>query len=942
MIAFLEKIADEILQLPGEKIKDTLILVPNRRAQLYLSNYISNKITTPIWLPEIMAINDFIFATAQLEAVDNLELLIKIYEVHKSIETKHPQDIDQFSSWAELLLSDFNDIDLYLAPVDKLFSYLSDVKKIATWELEPKKLSPQEKSYLKFYESLSTYYHKLNKLLLKEGIAYQGMAYRYLSQELSNISLDYSTIFIVGFNALTPSEQKIISILQTNYSTKIYWDIDHYYFDNKDHEAGLFLRNQLNNIKYDDISFIENNWEESTKNITIYGIDSNLGQVKLAAQLLNNTITSSNYAINETAVILADEELMIPMINSVPECISKFNLSMSFPLRLHPFAELINGVFNLFSDYFRRESKTKTIYYQYFTDFIRQSIITNFINKSDNNCTSTIFKDITSNNISRIDLNDDLLKNLSLQNSNLQTLLNCLNIKLSKPIDILDIILNLFTLLEKDIDIELDKLFLNHFSHILSKLKKVLLPLNEIKHINTLRIWVRRSLTQSSLPFSGEPLEGLQIMGMLETRTLDFKNIIILSVNEGILPHESPYQSFILFEVKREFGLPLPKDNDAISSYYFYRLLQRAENINLIYSKSNDGMHSGESSRFIKQIELELPPYNPNIKIKHLQVELSPIADDHIQNISVEKTNEILEQSIKYILNRGLSPSSLNNYKKCSYLFYLQKIVGIKKDTELEVDMAYNTQGNIIHETLENLYKDYVGLTIDIEEFNKQSARVKSIFKERLDQLFGSKNTESGKNFLTRVILEKFLSNFISAEKEYLKEHRQLTIIGTEEELTKSLNFTINEKTYQFNFRGSADRIDIANNQLRIVDYKTGNVEESHLKITANKTSDQWDKMFNDEYDKAFQLMMYAWMYWEHRGNYQGLQCGISALKKHSKYYPLSLYQKNHIEERDIKRFEADLITLVEEILNQEIPFTQRQDDRVCKSCDYNVICARV
>jgi hypothetical protein len=428
---------------------------------------------------------------------------------------------------------------------------------------------------------------------------------------------------------------------------------------------------------------------------------------------------------------------------------------------------------------------------------------------------------------------------------------------------------------------------------------------------------------------------------MLETRTLDYKNIVFISTNEGVIPATKAYQSFILYEVKQEFGLPLPKENDAITSYHFYRLLQRAENVSLIYNRSDSKMQSGESSRFIKQIELELPLYNNNIQVNHKLVSTEDYASNSSTTKEIEKTEEVIEQLKEYIAKRGLSPSSLNNYKKCSYFFYLQKIANLKKDDKVEEQMAYNTQGNIIHETLEEAYLPYLGKQIGEEQFKDITKEINKIFKHKLDKNFGVKNTETGKNYITKVILKKFISNYISKESEYIKENKLIEILGLEEELSKKININIGGAPTDVLFKGSADRIDRLKSQIRIVDYKTGSVEESQLKINIYRGENQWEKMFTDEYDKAFQLMMYAWMYWDKKPSYNSLSSGITALKLHSEFFPLQLYKEDTINEKYIKSFEASLIKLVQEMFDKNVAFKQRKADRTCSNCDYKNICMR-
>ncbi len=942
MHAFLEKVVEQILLKPIEELGECLIIVPNRRAKLYINKYISQKIEKPIWSAEIISINDFVYKQLDLQQPSSLELLMQLYKVHKSIEYRNPQDIDQFSSWGELLINDFNDIDLYLAPIDKLFKYLSDVKKIASWELDPDRLTPQEKKYLKFYEGLSKYYYLLHENLLAENLAYQGMAFRLLSNKISEIDFAYKRIYIAGFNALSPTEKNIFDFLKKNYQTQFFWDIDAYYFDNKEHEAGRFLRKELYNEERKKISFISNYWTSLSKNINIYGVNGNIAQVKYAAQIIDNNIQNNSYKLEETAIILANEELMIPMLNSIPNSVERFNLTMSYPLKYHAIYELVDIIIDIYSGEINKDNDfVLKIYYKDFFRFIKHSFIQGVLDAKTLNDIKNVEKRINRSNVARITLQDKYILELSASNDILAGIIKIFGGFNKDVTSIVDVIIIFLQYIDTVIVDDLDKTFVQHFVNVISDLQILISSIDKIQKAGTIKKWVNKVLNQSPLPFSGEPLEGMQIMGMLESRTLDYKNIIFISLNEGVLPKEKAYQSFILYEVKHEFGLPLPRENDAITSYHFYRLLQRAENISLLYNSNADAMQSGESSRFVKQLEIELPTYNKQIKTNHYFVSIDANSKDNATSIEIEKTDVILKQLKEYVVEKGLSPSSLNTYKKCSYLFYLQKIVHLKKDDEVEEQMAYNTQGNIVHETLEEIYKDYIGKQISFIDFKSKANKVMETFNAKLNQLFGSKNTETGKNYLTRVILERFVSNFVEVESKYLKENGAIEIIGVEENLEKTLAVDIDNELINVKYRGSADRIDKLKSQVRIVDYKTGSVVDSHLRIGINKNKDQWDKMFTDEYDKAFQLMMYAWMYWDNKAAFNSISSGILALKKHSIYYPLKLYGEDVITEEHILRFEEDLKQLTAEIFDKRVTFSQRKADRICTNCDYKTICMR-
>ncbi|RLD45337.1 MAG: hypothetical protein DRI86_05755 [Bacteroidetes bacterium] len=938
MTPFLKQIAQKLLNLKQDELESTLVIVPSRRAKTYILKYISESIDKPIYTPEIVSINDFIYNQTELMEADPMDMLMQLYEVHRKIEKNSAQSLDQFSTWADLLLSDFNDIDLYMVPVDRLFSYLSDAKEIEKWDLDPQKLTEQEKNYLKFYKKLYIYYIELNKALLKNNTAYQGMAFRFMAEQSSYKNINYSNIYIAGFNAFTKSEETIIKMLEVEYSAEIIWDIDKYYFENKSHEAGRSLRKHLYNKDLNKIQIIEDNWLNDNKKINIYGVDGNVAQVKLAVDLLQKQIEKDPKIIENTALVLGSEDLLLPVINSIPESINSFNLTMSYPLRLHNGYELITLVLNLYNDYKFEKDNTSdlSIYYKYFTNFLLHPYIQQYL---PNNTSKDLCNEINKNNTQRID--KKYLDSISSKSMELRKLIELL-LEIKRDVrSSIDIIISIFELINDNESQAWEKSFLSHYIEVLMKLKESLAIVTHIEKLNTIKRWVQNAINHSPIPFIGEPLQGLQIMGMLETRTLDFENIIILSVNEDILPKTQTYKSFILFDIKKEFGMPLPSDNDSITSYHFYRLLQRCNSVNLLYNSAVGGMQNGEMSRYIKQIEIEIPEVNNKIKIKHKRVKFGFSSKEKTQDIVIEKTDEIIEYLKNWSQESGLSPSSLNNYKRCTYMFYLQKILKIKPSDEVEEKMAYHTQGTVLHESLEDYYKQYINKDLQYEEFSKTSAQIKQVFEKKLKTKYKTMNTDTGKNLLTKRILEQYIHNFILMEKAFLKENKSLKILGLEEDLKKHINVKIENEEINVLIKGSADRIDLVNKTIRLIDYKTGAVDPKDLNITKTAKADKWLQMFEGKLDKAFQLMMYAWMYWEQKPPAYLLETSISALKNHSINLPLYLMKEKSISQEHINDFENDLEKLILSLFDRSKPFVQRENTRECEYCDYRSICGR-
>lgn len=944
MKPFLQLVSEKLALLSKQELQNTLIILPNRRAKIYLQKHLSERFEAPFWAPSFMSISDFVFDQLKLQEVKSIELLLQLYEIHRQIEKTNPQSLDQFSSWAEILLADFNDIDLYLAPPDQLFRYLSDVKKIAKWDLDSSRLTSAELDYLKFYEQLEKYYEELKQHLSAQRKAYQGLAFRLLSENIHQLKLGFSKIFVVGFNALSTSESSIIDHLKIHYSAEILWDIDRLYFDDPQHEAGHFFRNQLENIDAKKISIIGDYWKQNAKQIKIVGLEGNTAQVKYAAQQLEKLLQQPDFKEEETALILCNEDLMIPMISAIPAQIKQFNLTMSFPLKLHPAYDLVNLTLNLFTNI--DAGATLPIQWKFhhkdFIRFIQHSLIQNVINKNTGNCVSQICQFIRKENLNKIQLDTKADHSLISFSTDLEPIANVLLKADNQVIHYVDILIELFQLIAEHIPDEMDLQFVNHFTNLLKSLKQMLDGVQYIERLSTLKRWIQNTLNQSPVPFSGEPLKGMQVMGMLETRTLDFKNLILLSVNEGIIPNSKSYQSFILFDLRREFNLPLPVDNEAVMSYHFYRLLQRTENITLLYNTKSGDTSGAEASRFIKQIEIEIPAINPKIEISHQQLSFHLQADETIASFQVSKNEKIMKQLIDLFSEQGLSPTSINNYKKCSYLFYLSKIAKLNKDGEVEEEFAYNTQGDIIHSTLENFYKELINQEITPALFISQQKRLDTHFTDLLgSEKYKNLDTNHGINLLTKKVLQHFLKSFIIQESQFIELVGSFRIIGLEQKLSRTLDLEYNQQNLTVKFYGNADRIDQYHSNTRIIDYKTGKMNSSDVEIKIAKGNDNWLNMFEGDLEKAFQLMMYAWMYFPQKAPENQLKIAISSFKKQGQYFTLNLYGEDFVSAEKIEKFESDLKLLIQNILNPSLPFTQRKYDQVCSSCDYKVICKR-
>lgn len=957
MQSFLEKTVKHLYEKYGNDISELCIVLPNRRAGLFLKTHFANTLKKTFWSPEIYATEDFVALLAELEIADSTTLLFELYETVKTINKSEVDSFDEFSKWGQILLSDLNEIDRYLVDGKQLFGNLKDIKELEAWSLNSEEgLTDFQKQYLSFWQSLGEYYFDFNKRLLDKHQAYQGLAYKIVASAVEERVNKHSwkKIIFAGFNALNKAEELIIEKLLDLGKAEIIWDTDSYYINDTRQEAGKFIR------KYDNFGnfkkspgkncvFEENLLSTEAKNITIIGAAKNVAQAKVAGNLVAE-FQKENAGLQNTALVLADENLLFPVLHSLPANIEDINVTMGYPLKNTPIAGFFDLVFNLHTNAIKlNQGKEKYSFYHKDLLKLLSHPYTNILifDKTKHNSVKKVITLIQEKNIVFAALST-LEKIISEKQTGTFEILKPILKHWKTPVDALACMHYLIDTLKNSIvaqqsnssknntSLELEYLFA--FTKIIKRIQSLMLDYpDSIVDLKTLQNMLKQIVRVTTLPFYGEPLMGLQVMGMLETRTLDFENIILLSCNEDILPSGKTMNSFIPFELKRYFGLPTYNDKDAIFAYHFYRLIQRAKNIYLLYNTESDALGSGEKSRFLTQLIHELPKVNKHAVIVEMLVNIPVNVDNAGHVISIKKTNAIIEKlNSKAAL--GFSPSLLNKYRNCSLQFYFQAIAGLKETEEVEETIGADTLGNTIHEVLETLYQPFVGKKIsaaDIKEIKKQ---VETLTISVFEKEYSKSEISYGKNLLTIKVALKFLNNFLDAEikaiNKYEKEGKPLIIKSLEEKLEISIT-VVDQK---IKLHGKADRIDNVGSLTRIIDYKTGLADSKELKF------EDWSDIQNDTtLAKSFQLLMYAWMYQKmNPAITDNLVSGIITFRELSAgLKTVKINNKDLLSVPVLNNFEEQLQNILSEIFNPEVEFKQTPDTNNCEYCSFRGICNR-
>ncbi|MCC6691503.1 MAG: PD-(D/E)XK nuclease family protein, partial [Bacteroidia bacterium] len=867
MQSFLDRVAEYITGNYTNKLSELCIVFPNRRAGLFFKTSLARLSDKPFWAPEIYSIEDFIAKISGIEIIDPIAQLFELYEAYKNVEKEKAEPFDTFSQWAQILLADFNEIDSGLVNAQNLFSNLKNIKELESWNVDTADLTTFQREYLHFWKSMGNYYNEFNRKLEKEKKAYQGLAYKLVTASTTEKINEFSwhKIIFAGFNALTAAEEKIIHNLLVAGKAETLWDADTYYLDNKIQEAGRFLRkhsivdwNKMN--PENKFHWVNNDLSVSSKKITVTGVSKNIGQARFAGQLVQELLDKNPTPnLTHTAIVLADENLLFPVLHSLPAAVQNVNVTMGYPLKNTPIAGFNELLFQLHENS-NKLNKEGLFYHQDIINLLRHPYTKMLLDTKAEAITETIINYLHEKNsvfcslkiIETINIKQsEALQILLSEWKNTSTVFSCLH----QLINLLKLFFS--TQKEKDEDdrkANFDLEYLFSYSKIITRLQSLSENYSSLTEIKMLRSLLLQLIRSTNLSFYGEPVTGLQIMGLLETRTLDFENIILLSANEGLLPAGKSQNSFIAHDIKRVFGLPTHVEKDSIFAYHFYRLLQRANNIHILYNTETDELGRGEKSRFVSQLLHEFTLINKTSTITEQLLETSISRSTLASEITIVKTPDILDKLSKKASD-GFSPSLLNMFRNCPLKFYFHFIAGLRETDEVEEDIGADTLGNVIHQTLEELYRPLIGKTLSQIDLQGMKEIAEDKLKEKFKKYFPESDLNHGKNLLTLKVACKFISDFFTNEMDEVqhltKRNRQLIIEQLEQEYTAEIN--VGNKTIKL--KGKTDRVDTNGIVTRIIDYKTGRADDKELKIK------NWDELKIDiKLNKSFQLLMYAWL----------------------------------------------------------------------------------
>lgn len=913
---FLKSVADNIKQKVGNDLSHTIIIFPNKRASIFFNEYLVEKDTTPIWSPKYMSISEFFCSLSNLSPADSIDVICRLYNSYVKY-TGNNESLDQFYGWGEQLLADFDDADKNMAPIEKMLRDLQNYNELESYDfltdeqiIQLKRFSGDfkndhltviRKNFQNLWSQAYNIYTDLNNDLANDNLAYEGKLFRNVVEGLQRgdivLSNEIDKVAFVGFNAIDQVEKKLFEYLQQTGMALFYWDYDVWYTDdsNKTCEASLFINENLKNFpnalseteeRFD--NFMQNRQNRSMEFVCA---SSENAQTQSIAEWLNGHKNCLNENARRTAIVLCNENLLEPTLHSLPPNIENINITKGFPLSHTPiFANILN-----------------------------------LLDEANKSASKQEFKDTTANSLNARNKRYDFFK---------QTLLNiqeritnkAKEINTNRPEN--ELLYVLYTESYYQAYTALNKFF--------PLIEKGLLNVN----LNTLTRLIKQVMRTITIPFHGEPAIGVQIMGLLETRCLDFDNILMLSVNEGNLPQKTTDTSFIPYLIRKMYGLNTPERRVSVYAYYFYRLIQRAKNVRMMYNNSTETTSKGEMSRFMKALLIES---NDKLNIKKLRQQCAP------KPITLPQISAATAETQNTPLFTKLSPSALKKYIKCPLQFYYHYILNLRMPQTQDSIINANDFGTVFHKVAQNLYTKVLqtsqkGITPHtIESFLKNGGRAQ--IEAWTERAFLEHNISyctitfrAITNYLLKLL--KYEQNSHTGKDVIIN---QFYVAGAEDKAEIILQIPFKDTLVPLKLYGDIDRRDLAvttdgKRIMRIIDYKTG--------IKREKVNYSMDALFSGNGDfpeNALQIFIYSLM-WTDKTDMQvsPMLYYIPSLSS-NKFTPYICIDKYPVKDFHTiaMDFKEKLINLLADIIDPNKPFSPTENYRNCTYCDYKSICGK-
>ncbi|MDF9795312.1 RecB family exonuclease [Catalinimonas alkaloidigena] len=998
-MSFLQKIVTNVIRDFSDELKDATVVFPNRRAGIFFKDLLAKRLDNASWMPQVCTLEDLAARLSDLVLADKLSLVYQLYEVFRQND-RQIESFDRFYFWGELLLADFSEVDMAMVNAKDLFSNLKDLKSIEAgydyltedqkkviarfwesfqYEEEKKAVGSSQERFLLFWNKLYPIYQQYREALTKQGLAYEGLVFRHVADQLKNdaVSLPSGSFVFVGLNALKNAELQIVKQLVSQEKATVYWDIDAYYLNNEVQEAGVFLRKYLRSTTLAPTfpKAIPNQYHSGKeRQIHIHGVPLEVGQAKKTGEFLQELSKKEGFNPERCVVVLPDEHMLFPVLHALPPVIPKVNVTMGYPLRNTSLYSFIEHLLDLQLEK-KQVQQQYTYHYESLLALLRHPFIKNYapalaelniqhiiqsnavyIHQEDLEGDTTFFQNL----LTAVEDVPHLFSYLLHWSAQLHQLLNQEEENANNAAHELSesedgASSQNIPMLEQEL--------LYHFYIHLNRLKSLTQERQFDFELPAFIKLLRQIFQSLRVPFTGEPLRGLQIMGLLETRNLDFDHVFVLSMNEGVMPASSSQTSFIPANLKKGFGLFGVDQQDAFYAHAFFRLLHHAQHVHLFYNTEDTSQLSGEMSRFLYQLYYE-SAYNESDELRfpdakgdfivhrdYLSMQVSPSI---VKPISITKSEDVWKQMLRYIntdensARSSLTPSALNTYLDCRLKFYYKYVARLKETEEVEEELDARVFGNILHKTMEVLYKRLISLKgskkIEAEDClqlkgEKLEEAIQKGFKEHYQPEKAQAFTFEGRNIIAREIVKKMAKQILDHDSRYAPFEIVSLEKGGKAGHHAQLTVSVNGTNISIPLRGIIDRIDRKEGVVRVLDYKTGRDERKAVDIQS-----MFDREHPGRNKAAMQALLYAWLYQknQYHENESIVPGLVNATELFKEDFDPSLIlegEKVNSFERYQDEFISSLSRLLEEIFNKEVPFDQTDDEKKCGFCPYANIC---
>lgn len=935
---FTDKIAQFLLE-QEYNYQELTIILPSQRAIKYLSSSLYKQHQKPILAPKMITMDAWIRELVDETILDKTRLLIELFKVYQEIPQIQHETFDEFIEWGSILISDFDELDRYLVDSSTIFKDLRNIKDLEYWKLdadEDFKLSDARKRFLKFWDQLPMLYQKLNGVLKDKNAKYMGAAYRKIAENIDIVLQGISNrrFIFAGFNAMSKSELSIIKQLHKFQKAQILIDADSFYLDDKNHEAGLFIRKQLETFQLKTVPFVEHHLLNKKMNIEVIACTETTGQVKVAASKLMNMKSED---IANTLLLLADESLITPMLKNIPKNVGKANITLGMPMKGTAVKNWVDILFQS-QEILLRFNNHSAIYHETIKRIFKHPFFTSSLQEKDQINIQNLEDEIVKKNWifvakKHLHLNDSLKQFIDLITSKWNNWLEAL-IKIRE--------LNQLIYSNLKIKYQFEKALVQSFDNALIDFENVCkegLPEMSLKSFQHL---FNQQWSNKGIAYYGNPTHGLQIMGLLETRMLDFDHLICLGLNEGILPSTNPIQSLFPMDLRRYAEMPLPRDKQGIFAHHFYRLLHQAQDALITYTTAKESIGSNEKSRYLMQLEKELLKQNQAIDYKHSLYKVSMRGDVRTDIKQVAKTDFVLKQ-LDEVFEKSTSTSKMAKYYKCPLDFYYRYVLNFGEEEDVEEYVEQSTFGTIVHETFETLYTKHACFQqngeqnpngsniLTVGDIDEMLLNYEKILISLFSKLFSGDKAafQTGKNKLSFEIAKKMIYEFLHQERKTILEGRKIRILHLEKSLEFTQKIKVHNEIKTIRVNGIIDRVDEIDGKVRLIDYKTGKCDSSKVSMSVSKGKTWLES--NKEKSFFMQLLMYCYLYDKTQGTLPDFAGIISMKSIKSGLYNIHL--KDYSMREVVDEFQYFLQAFLEEVYDISQPF-QHVDHYMFK-CDY-------